>query len=155
MKTKPSILCAVAWENQLITPSTAVTQIKVSITNLLENSRQRPPLAETSPSSHSGVLPHEQVIRSWKTDRGNVCLEVQGLVELYKGQVVLVREEVVLGVHYLPGHRPLHVRKLLLDVGEVVLTDTNADLRRQKAGNSSSMCLLCAPINNSLKWSLG
>lgn len=54
-------------------------------------------------------------------------------LQLDQGQVVLVREEVVLWMDDLLAHPALHERQLFLDVREIVLAYTDADLVRQEA----------------------
>lgn len=60
--------------------------------------------------------------------------ELERRLQLDQGQVVLVGEEIVLGMDDLLAHGALHVRQLFLDVREIVLADSDADLVGQEAG---------------------
>lgn len=59
--------------------------------------------------------------------------EFERLLQLDQRQVVLVREEAVLGMHHLFGHAALYVRQLFLHMREVVLAHTDAYLRDEQA----------------------
>lgn len=59
--------------------------------------------------------------------------ELERRLQLDQRQVVLVGEEIVLGMDDLLANRPLHVRQLLLDVRKVVLADADADLVGEQA----------------------
>ena len=61
-------------------------------------------------------------------------MEVDLLLHADEGEVVLVGEEVVLGVDDLAGDLPLHVREGLARRGKVPLADSHADLGDLEAG---------------------
>lgn len=89
---------------------------------------------ESAPSSDRAPLPDEQVIIARQTYGGDVGEELQGLLQLHQRQVVLVGEEVVIRVDFLPLDGALHVGMRLLHGGEVVLAHANADLLDEQAG---------------------
>lgn len=100
---------------------------------LLQHRGQRAALAQPSPAGDRRVLPDQEVVRGRQADGRDVRGEGQGTLEPYQRQVVLVREEVVLGVHDLLGDAALDVGQPLLHGREVVLADSYPDLRRQQA----------------------
>ena len=80
-------------------------------------------------------LAYEKVVVARQADGDDVGLEGHLLLQPHEGQVVLVGEEVVLGVHHLLGHLALHVRVRLARRREVPLADAHADLRDLQAGS--------------------
>lgn len=78
-------------------------------------------------------LTDQQVVVPWQTDGDHVVVEVDLLLHPDEGEVVLVGEEVVLGVHDLPGDLPLHVGQGLARRGKVPLPDPHANLRDLEA----------------------
>ena len=84
------------------------------------------------PTSQS--LAYEKVVVAREADGDDVWLEGDLLLQPHEGQVVLVGEEVVLGVHHFPRHLPLHVRVRLARRRKVPLADAHADLRNLQAG---------------------
>ena len=80
-------------------------------------------------------LAYEEVIVARQADGNDVGLEGHLLLQPHERQVVLVREEVVLGVHHLPRHLALDVRVRLAGRREVPLADAHADLRDLQASS--------------------
>lgn len=85
-------------------------------------------LREAPPARHGGRLADEQVVVAGKTNGRDVGQEGDGLLHHDQRQVVLVREEVVLGVHGFALHAALHVRVRLAHRREVKLAYADPDL---------------------------
>lgn len=100
--------------------------------NLLQYGRQSPALAQPSPTRHCRVFPNQQIITGRQTNRSDVRRKLECRFEFHKCQIVFVRKEIVFWMDDFTIDRPFDVRQLLLDVREVVLTDTNANLGVEK-----------------------
>lgn len=98
----------------------------------LQHRGQRSTLAQPAPAGDGRVLPDQEVVRGRQADGRDVRGERQGTLESHQREVVLVREEVVLGMHDLLGDAALHVGQPFLYRREVVLADSYPDLRRQQ-----------------------
>ena len=81
-----------------------------------------------APASHQADLAGERYIWGRQTDGDDVVSEPHPLLSLDQSQVVLVGEEVVLGVDHLPHHLVLHVLVGLCGRREVPLSHPHADL---------------------------
>lgn len=89
-------------------------------------------LAQSPPTGDRRVLPDQKIIRGRQTDWRDVRGERQGTLEPHQREIVLVRKEIVLGMHDLLGDATLDVGQPLLYRREIVLTDPYSDLRRQQ-----------------------
>ena len=87
-------------------------------------------LAEPAPAGDGGVVAHHQVVIARQTDRVHVRRQGDRPIQLHQRQVVLEGVEVVLGVDDLLQGAPLLVRVGFVQRAEVVLADTDADLRQ-------------------------
>jgi hypothetical protein len=114
-------------------------QLFLALTYLLQHRRQCPTLAQSPPPRHRRIVTNQQVVSGRQANWGNVRREFQRLFQLHQRQVILVREEVVLGMDDFLGHRSFHVRQLFLDVGKVVLAHPDANLGGQQAGKAERL----------------
>lgn len=94
----------------------------------MQNGGQGATLAKPPPSRDGGVLADKEVVGGRQTNRRNVRGEFQRFVQPYECQIILVREEVVLGMDDLLGHSSLDVGQVLLHTGEVVLSYSYSNL---------------------------
>ena len=79
-------------------------------------------------SFHKQPLTYQQVIVGRQTDWYNIVLEFDLFVQLQKGQVVLVGEEVVVGVDYFLGDFAFDVLVRFTSRTEVPFSDSHANL---------------------------
>lgn len=101
--------------------------------HLLELGRQSATLGETSPSGDGGVHSDQvDILDGRKANGCDVGLEIDGLLQPHQRQIVLIREEIVFGVDDLLAGGPLHVSEGFLGVAEVVLAQSQPDLRHQQ-----------------------
>ena len=83
----------------------------------------------------------QEIVVPWQADGDDVRLEVDLLLHADEGEVVIVREEVVLGVHDLSRDLPLHVRVALRGRAEVPLPDSHPDFRNLEARKVAKLFL--------------